>query len=219
MMAGLFYSALGLHYLLAIWAAFQASYVFAEARVSGTLEMLLSTPLTANQIIDGYFLGLKRVFVAPISTLLVLEGMVVMELFVLLGLREGLLIIPQPLLLGAVFCLLLFVSDLFAVGRFGMWMGLKSKKPGQAFTKTVLYVMVLPLFSACVCIFAGSDPTPGSVSANAEISPFATRGKYCCFCSSVPNRMSGCGTPIDWCAEISAVRLPQWLPNSSAARQ
>ena len=152
-MAGLFYSALGLHYLLAIWAAFQASYVFAEARVSGTLEMLLSTPLTANQIIDGYFLGLKRVFVAPISTLLVLEGMVVMELFVLLGLREGLLIIPQPLLLGAVFCLLLFVSDLFAVGRFGMWMGLKSKKPGQAFTKTVLYVMVLPLFSACVCIF------------------------------------------------------------------
>jgi hypothetical protein len=29
--------------------------------------MLLSTPLTANQIIDGYFLGLKQVFVVPIQ--------------------------------------------------------------------------------------------------------------------------------------------------------
>ena len=46
----------------------------------------------------------------------------------------------------------MFVSDLFAVGRFGMWMGLSCKKPGQAFAKTVLYVMVLPLFSGC-CIF------------------------------------------------------------------
>ena len=57
----------------------------------------------------------------------------------------------EPIFLGAGFCLLLFISDLFAVGRFGMWMALKSKDPGQAFAKTVLYVMVLPLFSVCVC--------------------------------------------------------------------
>jgi len=151
-MVGLFCSALVLHYLLVLWAAFQASYLFAEARASGTLEMLLATPLTVDQVIDGYFSGLKRVLVAPIVTLLVLEGLVILELMFFLGLRQGVLIVPQPLFLGAGICLLLFISDLFAVGRFGMWMGLKSKKPSQAFAKTVLYVMVLPLFSVCLCV-------------------------------------------------------------------
>ena len=37
-----------------------------------------------------------------------------------------------------------------------------------------------------VCIFAGSDPTPGSVSAKALIAPLAKRGRYFFFCSSVP---------------------------------
>ena len=46
-------------------------------------------------------------------------------------------------------------------------------------------------------IVAGSDPAWISVSANAEISPPATRGRYFCFCSSVPNKINGCATPID----------------------
>ena len=73
--------------------------------------------------------------------------------------------------------------------------------------------------SACVAIAAGSEPTSVSVKANAEISPRATRGRYFLFCSSVPNKISGCGTPMDWCAEISAVVLPHQLPSSIAARQ
>ena len=35
------------------------------------------------------------------------------------------------------------------------------------------------------------EPSPASVKANAEISPFATRGRKRFFCSSVPKRMSG----------------------------
>src|SRR5438477_94857 len=58
---------------------------------------------------------------------------------------------------------------------------------------------------AIVSIAAGSDPTPGSVSANAEMAPFASSGKYFFFCPSDPNILSGCGTPIDWCADKSAV--------------
>ena len=62
-------------------------------------------------------------------------------------------------------------------------------------------LMIQPLPSgdgvAVVCIFAGSDPTPGSVSANAEIAPLASRGRYFFFCSSVPKSFKGCGTPID----------------------
>ena len=57
---------------------------------------------------------------------------------------------------------------------------------------------------AVVLSLAGSEPTSGSVSRNALISPRAHRGRYFCFCSSVPNSASGCGTPIDWCADSSA---------------
>ena len=32
----------------------------------------------------------------------------------------------------------------------------------------------------------------------------AQRGRNASFCSCVPNSFSGCGTPIDWCAESSA---------------
>ncbi len=53
------------------------------------------------------------------------------------------------------------------------------------------------LGTARVSRAAGSDPTPGSVSANAEMAPCASRGKYFRFCASVPNSLSGCGTPMD----------------------
>ena len=59
-------------------------------------------------------------------------------------------------------------------------------------------------------MFAGSEPASTSVSANAVIAPFARRGKNRCFCSSVPNSLSGCGNPIDWCAESSAVSEPSF---------
>ena len=58
-------------------------------------------------------------------------------------------------------------------------------------------------------MFAGSEPTDSSVSAKAETSPRAKRGRYFCFCSSVPKSLSGWGTPIDWWAERVAHTLAQ----------
>ena len=55
-----------------------------------------------------------------------------------------------------------------------------------------------PVGTAVVCIAAGSDPTPASVRAKAEMAPRARRGKYRRFCSSVPKSFSGWGTPMDW---------------------
>jgi hypothetical protein len=46
---------------------------------------------------------------------------------------------------------------------------------------------------AVVRRFAGSEPASASVSAKAEMAPLARRGKKRCFCSSVPNSVSGCG--------------------------
>jgi len=44
---------------------------------------------------------------------------------------------------------------------------------------------------------AGSEPTSGSVSRNADMAPAAHRGKNFRFCSGVPASLSGSGTPID----------------------
>ena len=62
-----------------------------------------------------------------------------------------------------------------------------------------------------VLMAAGSLPTLFSVSANALMAPFASRGRYVFFCSGVPNSLSGCGTPIDCAADSRAVRLPSTL--------
>src|SRR2546425_11257555 len=51
--------------------------------------------------------------------------------------------------------------------------------------------------TAVVSIAAGSEPTPGSVRANAEIAPLARRGGYFFFLGSLPNNFHGWGTPID----------------------
>ena len=54
---------------------------------------------------------------------------------------------------------------------------------------------------------AGSDPTPGSVSANADSCEVLTFGNHSRFCSSEPNSNSGCANPIDWCADSSVDTL------------
>src|SRR5262249_9356 len=83
----------------------------------------------------------------------------------------------------------------------------------QSFSPLSIKYFPSSVGSACVCMAAGSDPTPVSVSANAEISPLATRGRNFRFCSSVPNRINGCGTPMDWCREqrgdIAAITAQQ----------
>jgi hypothetical protein len=67
----------------------------------------------------------------------------------------------------------------------------------QSFSPLRIQCSPSSLGTAVVAICAGSDPTPGSVRAKAEMAPFASRGKYFFFCSSVPKSLSGWGTPMD----------------------
>jgi len=71
---------------------------------------------------------------------------------------------------------------------------------------------------AVVAMRAGSEPTSVSVSANAEIAPRASRGRKRFFWSSVPNSLTGWGTPIDWWAESSATIALHRVPTSAIAR-
>jgi len=72
--------------------------------------------------------------------------------------------------------------------------------------------------TALVSMAAGSEPTFASVRAKAEIAPFARRGKYRFFCSSVPKSFSGWGTPMDWWADSRAVTEPSTPETRRMAR-
>jgi hypothetical protein len=149
----IFGCAIALHLAMAVWVGFEACNSFAEARSTGAMELLLSTPLHVRQILRGQHLALRELFFGPVALLLGVETCLVAgQIWVLAhsgsGPFERVMLI---LMLG--FCVVWFVLDLFAVAEVGMWYGLTSQKPTQALTKTVLFVLVLPLLAAPCCQF------------------------------------------------------------------
>ena len=64
---------------------------------------------------------------------------------------------------------------------------------------------------------AGSEPTSGSVSRNAETCVRATLGSHSRFCSSEPNMRRGSGRPMDWCALRSVASEECQVPASASA--
>jgi ABC-type transport system involved in multi-copper enzyme maturation permease subunit len=138
-----FGAALLLHFALAIWVASEACHSFAEARSTGAMEILLSTPLPVRQILRGQHLALRELFLGPIVLLVAVELCLVAAQISMWAAHNSGGAVLLVLVLG--FTLVWFVLDLFAVAEVGMWYGLTSQKPTQALTKTVVFVLVLPL--------------------------------------------------------------------------
>ncbi len=137
---------IAINFVLKIRIAYQACHCLAEARRNGALEMLLSTPLTVNEIIQGQILALRRNLLAPVVFLIIAEFL---EIFI--GLRttseRGTVDSGVALFVGY---FLQFGLDVAAVTWAGMWFGLTSRRESQAITKTVLWVLLLPY----ACSFA-----------------------------------------------------------------
>jgi ABC-type transport system involved in multi-copper enzyme maturation permease subunit len=137
-----------LNLVLKILLAAQAARFFAEARRENALEMLLSTPLTVNQIVNGQILALEHLFLVPVISVLLLEFGGALVGIILAGFREpqrGVSDALTALIPGAMIYLFLLCADVAAVVSAGMWFGLTSRKESQAPTKTVLWVVVAPL--------------------------------------------------------------------------
>jgi hypothetical protein len=146
-------AAVVIHYVLAVFVAFNACYTLSAAKNSGALELLFSTPLKATDIVDGFLTGLKRQFFWPVITLLWVEAAVVISRVLhMIIVEEGTGIEGNVLLLVAAAFMVMFVMDLYAVAVFGMWTALHAKKPSQAFTKTVVWVLVLPTIVGICCV-------------------------------------------------------------------
>jgi ABC-type transport system involved in multi-copper enzyme maturation permease subunit len=141
---------LALHFLIASRVAFHVCHTFVDARDSGLLELLLSTPLGSKEILDGFRAAFKRLFGGPVILLLWVEGAVVAYYFWISG-QSGDLWLGLVMLVAVGALATAFVMDVHAVATYGMWVSLTAKKPSQAFNKTMMNVLLLPLGFGILC--------------------------------------------------------------------
>lgn len=140
--------ALGVNMLLGVWVAVKACFMIADARDSGALNLLLTTPITPQQIVEGHMEAMKRQFLAPFLGLCGAE-FVVVALLDVRSTREDTFVWLFTLFLAAITAV-----QLTSTAWFGLWSGLTTKKPAHAVAKTISYVLILPnVVMPCWCFW------------------------------------------------------------------
>ena len=140
------------HIVLKFWLASEACRYFAQDRRSGSMELLLSTPLTEAQIIRGQFLGLWRKFGWPVVAVLLAD-----LIFLAAALRHPGSDEDYRVWIGVYVTSSAFlVMDLIAIGWLSMWLGLSGRKPNRAAAGAFCAIVALPAVIFCVATLSFS---------------------------------------------------------------
>jgi ABC-type Na+ efflux pump permease subunit len=121
-----------------VWIVSESCSRLAEDRRAGTLELILSTPLTVREIIRGQWLALRRQFALPVAALVLVIGSILGRMF------TG--------WVGVVFGVV-FLLDLVACAWVGFWLALSERSLGLAWQRTFALVLVLPWFLTVGAMF------------------------------------------------------------------
>jgi hypothetical protein len=138
-----------IHALFKVWVGSDASHVFASDRLSGTLELLLSTPLQTREVAAGMLSAFRRRFAGPLAALLILDAALAVKM---LSVGDW----AAAFATGAGAAMLL--ADSYCLCWVGLWRGLTARDPVRAIVATLWRVLVLPwiFFAAGVGIFRQS---------------------------------------------------------------
>ena len=128
-----------LHQVLKYVAAAQACRALLHDRQGGELELLLTTPLGADELLRGHLLALKRQLLWPLLAVLGLDLLLLLAGWCWLGLWE---LLGLWVFLGFETAWLLM--NLYTLTWVGLWQGLKCQTHGQALRRTVVWVLALP---------------------------------------------------------------------------
>ena len=144
--------------LLKGWFVSEVGRQLAEERKSGSLELLLSTSLTVNDIVKGQFLALARQFLGPLILVLSVE-----IVFLMAGVQYAELGDSREPWIGFwVFSMIALVADLVALFWVGMWQGITAKNPNQAASASLMQIMILPpIIFGLVCLLASLSAMRG----------------------------------------------------------
>ena len=130
------------------FASHQASFAFARDRGEDTLDLLLSTPISVRQLIDGHTHGLRETLRPVAQRALWIEGAwlaIVIVRHLARGGDDGLLY-----MFGGAALLGLLVPDIRALVWTTMWQSVIRKNAREAQQEAVSRVIVLPWLPALV---------------------------------------------------------------------
>lgn len=147
------------------WVTSEAARHLSDDRRSGGLELLLSTPLREQEILQGQRRALLHQFAAPVTVVLLVDF-----LFVLVSLKHSQ---PDERTGWLLFYITIggfLVFDLFALSTVGMWLGLSGRKTNRATIIGLLRIVVLP--SAAFAVIGILVPLVAS-NANPSLTGFA----------------------------------------------
>jgi len=137
-----------LHAAFKSYVTSQASFAFARDRGEDTLELLLSTPVTPRQLIDGHTRALRETLRPWVKRALWIEGgwlALTLALHAWEGGEHFWL-----LLLGGVAVLGFLIPDLHAVGWTALWQSVVAKNAREAEKSASFFVLFLPWLAALV---------------------------------------------------------------------
>jgi len=152
-------SVLTLTSTIKVWFGGECTRQLADDKQSGALELLLSTPLTVKQILEGHRMSLQRQFLGPALVVIALQ-------FVFMLAAASSDSHPPdrsfwPMLGFA--SMGMFVVDLVALYWVGTWAGVRAANAHKASSYTTFAVLVLPwiLFAICLMFLAMSSMSGG----------------------------------------------------------
>jgi ABC-type Na+ efflux pump permease subunit len=140
--APVIFSSFLLHAFFKHWIATEACYALSTDRDRGALELLLSTPLAMKDVVRGHWLALSRRFLAPVFVVMAVE---LVLLFVAVQTKDSSESASVFFWLAlALFGLVVFVADVFALIWVGWWSGVVSKNASGAVSATYLRLFLIP---------------------------------------------------------------------------
>ncbi len=131
--------------------AWAVTRFFSEARRTGELEWLLTTPLGASTIVSDQWIALKGLLRGPV--LVILGGVVLQFTWLYIGMRAW---PPWPFYMPVMFATAI-CSTLLSVAAAcwtGMWFGLKARHQVSAIVRVLVWCEVIPfLISTFLSVF------------------------------------------------------------------
>ena len=130
------------HTAIKTFASHQASFAFARDRGEDTLDLLLSTPVSVRQLIDGHTHGLRETLRPVVRRALWIEGVwltLLITRYIARGGGDGFLY-----MLGGAALLGLLVPDIRALVWTTLWQSVIRKSAREAQQEAVSRVILLP---------------------------------------------------------------------------
>ncbi|HEY0455729.1 MAG TPA: hypothetical protein VGE41_05105 [Verrucomicrobiae bacterium] len=158
--------ALFLQFILQFWLAWEACRRLHEERVNGSLEVLLSTPLSVDEILFGHFKALKQQFMPLVAAVALFD--VLTFLWVVLQSSISTAELPEFFVVIASIVTSLVVNSL-ALVWLGLWRGLWRRNIMRAALGTLLRVVILPLIVFLVVVTVMVNSGSGRVTLPTQI--------------------------------------------------